>query len=286
MAAPRFVLAGGDERSLWLARLMQADGISVSLIGLGAPEDLPPPRAPEAVIPRAEAVILGVPAVKGAALYAPLAEEPLLPAGILRYMPPGAVLCGGMLTDALRVAAELRGIDTLDYYADPVLALRNTVPTAEGAIALAMANSPRTLDGSPALVLGAGRVGKALALRLAGLGACVTVTARKREDLALLELMGLTAVPTEAADPAPYRFIFNTVPAPVLGAEKLVRVRPDALLMELASAPGGIDREACTALGLTLICAPGLPGKVAPCTAAEYIRDALRSALPFYPKGS
>ena len=55
---------------------------------------------------------------------------------------------------------------------------RNAVATAEGAIAEAVLHSDGTLHGAACLVIGFGRVGLALAQRLRGLSAHVTVAAR------------------------------------------------------------------------------------------------------------
>ena len=70
-------------------------------------------------------------------------------------------------------------------------------------------------------------------------------------------------------------FVVNTVPAEVLDREILGSFRRDVVLLELASAPGGFDREIAAELGLRAIFAPGLPGSYAPCTAAELMRDTI-----------
>lgn len=51
------------------------------------------------------------------------------------------------------------------------MAVLNAIPTAEGAIQIAMEEMPVTIHGSKALVLGFGRVGKTLAKMLDGIGA-------------------------------------------------------------------------------------------------------------------
>ncbi len=70
------------------------------------------------------------------------------------------------------------------------LAVANAVPTAEGAIQIALEELPITLHGARALVIGYGRLGKALAQRLDGLGARVTVAARSWEALAWAQSRG------------------------------------------------------------------------------------------------
>ena len=73
--------------------------------------------------------------------------------------------------------------------------------------------------------------------------------------------------------------IFNTVPARVIGAPALTQQDADTLLVELASAPGGIDLESAGRLGLHVVQAQSLPGRVAPKTAAEYIKEAVYNML-------
>ena len=141
-----------------------------------------------------------------------------------------------------------------------------------------MDHAPITLHGAQCLVIGFGRIGKILARKLQGLSACVTVTARKPTDLALAEAMGLQTDLTGRYlhGLSQYDFIFNTVPATVLTEEHLNALRPDCLLMELASLPGGFSQEYCKTRRINFLFAPGLPGRCAPKTAgAIYAQNVL-----------
>ena len=62
---------------------------------------------------------------------------------------------------------------------------------------------------------------------------------------------------------------------PYLDAE----LREDGVVLELASPPGGVDLDAAGRLGRQVISAAGLPGKVAPITAAAAIRDSVYHIL-------
>ena len=73
--------------------------------------------------------------------------------------------------------------------------------------------------------------------------------------------------------------IVNTVPAPVLGERELARTKPGCLVLDLASAPGGVDRQAAGRLGRQVIWALSLPGKTAPVTAGAAIQKALYHML-------
>lgn len=150
--------------------------------------------------------------------------------------------------------------------------------TAEGAIALLR---PETgLSGAHILLLGYGRIARLLARELQKTGALVTAAARSGEQRAWAEAEGIEALPLDALSGALDRFdvIIGTIPAPVLTEPLLALVRKDALLLELASAPGGIDAAAAHERGLRYIRAPGLPAKYAPERAAVILRDAVYAA--------
>ena len=154
--------------------------------------------------------------------------------------------------------------------------------TAEGAIALLR---PETgLSGAHILLLGYGRIARLLARELQKAGALVTAAARSGEQRAWAESEGIEALPLDALSGAlsgaldRFDVISGTIPAPVLTEPLLALVRKDALLLELASAPGGIDAAAAHERGLRYIRAPGLPAKYAPERAAVILRDAVYAA--------
>lgn len=146
---------------------------------------------------------------------------------------------------------------------------------------MAMESTDRTLHGSRCLIIGYGRIGRVLADRLLALGAEVTVSARKYGDLAWIEAWGCRSVQTGALTGQLERFdlIFNTAPALILDGARLRETREDCVIIDLASAPGGVDMEAARRLSRQVIPAPGLPGKVAPRTAAAAIRDSVYHIL-------
>lgn len=155
------------------------------------------------------------------------------------------------------------------------------VPTAEGALAAAMAATDRTLQDARCLVIGFGRIGKLLAHRLRGLAAQTAVSARRYEDLAWIKALGYAPLRTDrlAGSLRPFHVIFNTVPALILDRKLLEEVRPDCVVIDVASAPGGVDFAAARELGVTALQELALPGRVAPLTAAKAVRDAIHHIL-------
>ena len=71
----------------------------------------------------------------------------------------------------------------------------------------------------------------------------------------------------------------NTAPGLVLTAARLTELPAGALVLDLASAPGGVDFEAARAFGIRCLTAPGLPGKYSPRSAAVFVKDAIYAIL-------
>ena len=113
------------------------------------------------------------------------------------------------------------------------------------------------------------------------LGCQVTVAARSYRDLAWAEAYGAHVIPLSFLERVlpKYRLIINTVPDRLLGEEQLMLLDPDALIIDLASAPGGVDFGAAEELGIRAILALSLPGKTAPVTAASVIAGTLDNII-------
>ena len=281
-------ILGGDERMAWLAEHLRRAGCPLRLAALAPPaplkDRLPPTETPEAALPQSERVILSVPtATPEEQLRAPTVPERYTLAGCLLLIPVGTEVLGGTLPPDCRRIAEERRLAYTDLLALPELQELNAIATAEGAVALAMREQNTTLFGTRCLVLGYGRCGSALCRRLTALGAKVTAAARRREQQARIYADGCIPCDINRLSPAlgDCEVVFNTVPAPVLPRELLQKLPPEALVVELASAPGGCIAAEAEALGLRYRAAPGLPGKAAPRTAGEYLGQVIRS-LPHW----
>lgn len=259
---------GGDARMRLLARMLEAEGRRVVSWGLeGAPE----PRAFCDAL-RAERVILPLPMEQDGKLTG----TELTTMEVLRALRPAQRIYAGGVRRETAEAARALGLHLTDYLAREELSVRNAIPTAEGALETAMRLTGFTLHGAPCLVLGFGRIGKLLAHDLAALGARVTVSARKLSDLAWIDAFGYASLPMRQLSGAlgAYRVVFNTVPHEVLDGALLEELPPECLLIELAGA-SGFDLTAVERLHLRYCRAGGLPGRVAPETAALAIKTTL-----------
>ena len=158
---------------------------------------------------------------------------------------------------------------------------KNARLTAEGAISAAMRPGQRALLGSTCLVTGYGRIGQELTARLCAMGAFVIVCARSEEQMRAAHVAGAHPIPLAELERAAGQadVLFNTVPARVLGTQALARIRPEALLLELASAPYGADIEEAVRLGVNMRVESGVPGRYAPGEAGEALFEAAQRRL-------
>lgn len=189
-------------------------------------------------------------------------------------------IAGNIKKDFLDLAKDsnTKIIDLLDR---EELVVLNTISTAEGAIQIAMEETTMTIHESNVLVLGFGRVGKILANMLKGIGANVFCEARKNVDLAWIKAYGYEPIRLNELENSLGKFniIINTIPSIILEEKQLEKVNKDCLIIDLASNPGGIDRNSAKKLGIKTIWALSLPGKVAPLTSAEFIKDTIYNIL-------
>ena len=268
-----FGIIGGDQRQAELAKLLAAEGHEVYTYGLDRWSSERCTSLDRAL--SAPVVILPLPLCR---------EEGMLNCdGVLlstqelfqQLRPEQRVLAGQIKPQQLQEAAK-RGLLLEDYFLREELTIANAAMTAEGAIQVAMENLDRTLLNMECLVIGFGRIGKLLSHRLHGIGAKVSATARKREDLAWIRAYGWRALDTEHLDGhlRSYGVVFNTVPSLVLNEYLLAQLPADCLCIDLASCQG-IDLLAAEKRKLPYVWARGLPGHLVPHTAAAMIRDTI-----------
>lgn len=281
-----FAVIGGDLRQARLASSLAVSGYTVYGVRFNTEtyisdavirtDDL------EQALHESSVIILPLPAtLDGKNVNSVLSQQPVPLADCIRFARSDAVILGGMLTDEFKALAEKCGIVAVDYAQRDEFAVLNAVPTAEGAIGIAMAERSSVIRGSRCLVAGYGRVGKVLAALLHSMGAAVSVAARKPRDLAAIEIAGMEPVHiSELAEHAGnFEIVFNTIPTMIFGEDILKSLRRDCLIIDLASKPGGVDLETAKRLSLRTIWALSLPGKVAPITAGDIIKDTILNIL-------
>ena len=283
-------ILGGDSRQLSLARYLVKEGICTRVYGLPK-KDLSPNieyfEDWREAIKGACAILLPLPASSDSKhLFAPLFDmaEPLLLTDLFGAAEKGVLIVGGKFSPTVKAAAAELGLPLYDYFEREDLQTKNALPTAEGAIFILMREIPRTVSGLSVAVTGFGRVAKALVHLLLAMGASVTVAARKEADIKAARALGCKTVHLinkEAlkALSEGQCVIFNTVPHWLFSEEVLCEMSPETLIVDLASAPGGVDANAAATHGIRVIWALSLPGKYAPVTAGEIIAQSVLSHL-------
>ena len=148
-------------------------------------------------------------------------------------------LIAGPFKNEIHDLAKKYNIELVDIMKNEELTILNVIPTAEGAIQIAMEESMETINGSNVLVLGFGRIGKVLSKMLWGLGANVYSEARKREDLAYIEAYGYNKIDLQDLNKflPKFKYIFNTIPYLILDKERLDLINNDTIIIDLASSP-------------------------------------------------
>lgn len=279
--AMEFALLGGDLRNVKLMNVLTDEGNKVYTYGL-LPEkesqQIAVCASPETAAAWARCVIGPVPFHVGTVG----GDE------ILQALSPGKLFIAGKIPESFAKAGEQKGVRVIDILQRDDMAILNAVPTAEGAIQIAMEKLPVTIDQCNVLITGYGRVARALAPRVQALGGRVTICARKSSDLAWAESHGYGRMTFEQLSEkvGTFALIYNTVPHLIfdrLQLEAMVKCgtgdRPPALVVDLASSPGGVDFAYAETLGIQTVQALSLPGKVAPETSAKNMAKVIFNIL-------
>jgi dipicolinate synthase subunit A len=285
MRAKTYTVLGGDLRSLKLAEFLSKDGNIVNIYGFKNAEfkgnffeceDI------EKALSTSDVVLGPIPCSNDDEnIYAPFSDNKISISEIFRLMNHKQLFLSGRISEKILHKAEVFNVYCIDLLKREELSILNSIPTAEGAIQIAMEEMPITLHGCKAMVLGFGRIGKVLSKMLVGIGTDVYVEARKYSDISWVDAYSYNSVNLCDLDKylGEMDVIFNTIPSLILDINKLKLLKSDCLLIDLASKPGGVDFEAASKIGVKTIWALSLPGKVAPVTAGKYIKDTVKNVL-------
>lgn len=285
MNAVKFTLIGGDLRNVKLASLLEEKGHDVYTFGLeggAGGKFFYRCNSMTEAFARGDVIIGPIPlSADGLKLNAPLHQADVELQDVADNMPKGRLLIAGKISEDFAVKVKDKGARVVDIMEREDMAILNSIPTAEGAVQIAMEELPYTIHNSNTIVLGLGRVGFTLAMLLKHMGANVKVAVRKSKDISRAAAFGLGCV---TFDELPYSIsgyplIYNTVPAKVLDKNVLQFVSTDALIIDLASKPGGVDFEYAQHKGIKAIHALSLPGKVAPSTSANYMESVIHNII-------
>lgn len=276
-----FGIIGGDKRQLYLSEEILSDGYPLYICGFdNLPEAKNLPEVPlTTLLELCDNIILPLPVSKdGVNIFAPYSEKEIKADSDFIISLSGKNVFGGLMGKLTNNNDLWSMVNYSDYYAREEFAVNNAVPTAEGAVAIAINEYEGNLTGSKCLVTGYGRIGKILTKMLLGIGAKVTVAARKKSDLAYARGMGAEGKGYSDISDS-YDIIFNTVPETVIKGKLLNKQKKGCLIIELATLPGGIERKTAIEKGIRIVDAQSLPGKVSPKAAGGYIKEAVYNML-------
>ena len=272
-----FLILGGDNRSLYLGEYLENEGFKVCYYAFNHTECY---NSLEEAMNSSDVIVLPLPFTKDRlTLNTPLFDDVVLISDIIALLSHKKLVFGGQLPKSFCEELDSKNCPYCDYFLLDELAIYNAVPTAEGVVQVLIEELPITIHGMKCGVIGYGRVGKVLANTLSSLGADVTVFARKQSAFAEIYAasMKYKSIDTLTTENQEFDTLINTVPVKVLGVAQLAKLNPECVLIEVASAPFGIDFQGAKERAIKVVKAGSLPGKVAPKTAGEIIG---RSILP------
>lgn len=278
---------GGDLRIVKLIEMLCNDGYTVYTYGIEKAENLNQVKnvikcsTLEDAINASTVIIGSIPLSSNKQeINTPFSNETISIQNLFSKLSRKHFITGSVSEDLIKLAKK-NNFEITDIMKREELSILNTISTAEGAIQIAMQETLSTVHSSNVLIMGFGRIGKILAKMLNGIGANVFCEARKDPDIAWIKAYGYTPIHLNDLDSYLSKFdiIFNTIPSIILDKDKLSKLKKDALVIDLASAPGGVDRESANNLGVKTIWALALPGKVAPLTSAEFLKKTIYNVL-------
>lgn len=275
-------IIGGDLRIAKLAEMMYIDGYNIYTYGLEKAKinnNVNKCNSLEEVTSKSDIIVSSIPLTGDEVnINAPFGNKKINIDELIPYL-KGKTFIAGRIEDNL--LNKMKDINVIDLLKREELTVLNTISTAEGAIQIAMEESTKTIHGSKILVMGFGRVSKILSNMLKGIGAEVYCETTKTVNCSWIKAYGYNPILLDELDSSLGKFdiIINTIPHIILDKEKLSLVNKDCIIIDIASNPGGVDKHAARQLGIKLIWALSLPGKVAPLTSAEFIKETLENIL-------
>lgn len=272
-------LIGGDARTAYMLPYLLEKGYRVICYGLSlacnSEGQMIEAQSLHETIESSKYIVGGIPFLKGNSVSCFQKLPDLQVEELYRSFRNGQILFGGLLPDELVDVCKEKGVICYDFMKNEPYVRKNAIATAEGSILEALQHQKTNIHGSQSLVLGYGRCGRVLAQKLKGLDAKVSVCSQSEEELAYADSFGLQPVHLKDLKKciADYEYIYNTIPARILSRDTLVKIRKDALVIDIASLPGGVDDEAAERVGVKVLHCHGLPGKYAPKAAAEGLAE-------------
>ncbi|WP_445505708.1 dipicolinate synthase subunit DpsA [Niallia sp. 03091] len=287
LTGKNILLMGGDFRQKEVIKTLASLQATVYLIGFDELEYVADNviyvKNTEAAFNIMDGILLPIPGVNdsGEIESSFSSSEIFFTNEMLEQTKEDCVIYTGIITPFLHQLVEKTNRKLVALFHRDDVAVLNSIPTAEGALMLAIQHTAFTVHHAKVMVLGFGRVGTTVARVFSAVGAKVSVCVRKPADAARVKEMGLTPVFMQNLSniTAEINIFLNTIPFCILDAAIISRMSKDTLIIDLASKPGGTDFAFAKEKGIKTIWALGLPAKVAPKTAGEIIGNVLSELM-------
>ena len=283
----KFLILGGDLRSIRLAQMLAEDENKIFSYAQEKSDEILDSTEIEkcttlkGAISKAQIIVAPIPfSSNNESINTPFSDEKIMIEDLLKVN-KNKIFIGGSINEEIRIKLNDKYLDVIDVMKREELAILNTIATAEGTIEVAIKNTDTILQGSRVLMLGFGRVAKIVASKFRSLSAIVTCAARKISDLAWIKAYGYHSLDINDMlyDLKDFDIIINTVPQTIIKEKELKHMNSNVLLVDLASAPGGIDSKMATNMGLKFVWALALPGKIAPTSSAKFIKETIYNVI-------
>ncbi len=271
MKTRSIVIIGGDKRQRYLKEYLAEKGYEVSSYGLFDWND--DTDKLKGIIGENSVIILPLPATRNdKTIVMPFSKREISIDRLVSFLGKGNIVFGGMIKGELLSRLRETDIPFVDYY-DNEFIEKNAVLTAFGALKILLEHIDFALPLGKYAIAGYGRVAKETASVLTSLSCDVTVFARnssQRDDAMIkgCKAEPLTQLPVKANN---FDIIINTVPSHIIDEETIRNMKKSCKIIELASAPYGLDFEIARNNSIDVVKAFSLPGKYTPKTAGEII---------------
>lgn len=286
-----YAVIGGDMRQVYLAEELAHHTNRVCCYGLCAPPDqrrcldtsfIAAENSLKKICNAASCIICPTPFIRnGNFLNQSVFDEAVSIDLLLSELKPDQLLFAGCIPEKYKAEMTKKGVRVFDLMSNPSLSRFNSIAAAEGAVCEAIRESPLNLHKSSCAVLGYGKCGSTLAHYLKGMFCNLYVASEEEDQCAQAALIAdrtgtLKDFETRVGD---FDFIFNTIPAAVITSRLLSRMKSSITIIDIASAPGGVDFVSAEKQGIKALLCPGLPGKYAPSSSAKAVKEIIERIL-------
>jgi len=273
------LIIGGDSRQLYMSDFFEENGFRTSIYGLPEKKKKCSENLKHS-IKSADIIVLPLPVTKdNKYLYSLIPMKETL--DDIAAATSDKIIFGGMINRGTESKLKKNNNRVFDFFKREDITMLNAIPTAQGILKTMIDNIEYTIHSSKCAIFGFGRIARITAQVLKAIGADITICARKSGDIAAAKAYGYSGRYINGFEKEAHKFdiLINTVPALIIKREILAKVKPDCLVIDVASAPFGTDFACAYELGVNVIQSSSLPGKVAPKTAGEIIGRGIINTL-------